>query len=432
MVNINSSIAIQQIEPSVAQLLNDDVLFKLGTDGDILALNRSTSLAGNTALTGILLGTPVTEAIAANSLIISNITASGDIAFYVNKGGNSQMAFWADGSTGNTTILAASGASVDVEIAGTKILDYASGAFAFQQATTISTSATTLTLQPKTQLIIKCSDDADDYFTFDVASNIPTIYGTGAYTRFGDAAAPGHSLTSEDDVLFTGVTEHDGVAYFDSYIWITDDANNNAALIFGADVDVKLYFNSASDPDAAAFIGFVNEGNANNVPIFVWGDVHIQNSDLALFDGVTQPALAVIEKAGKYTSSTSGTCAGAGATLVETGKFTSSIISDRIRIISGTNVTAGWYWITTVTDANTVVLDRSFSSGASTNIVYAAYHSFTMLSADGVLLRITDGAPGDSSVEIDADGWLILDVSQANGRLYWRGNNGWHYVDATA
>lgn len=96
-------------------------------------------------------------------------------------------------------------------------------------------------------------------------------------------------------------------------------------------------------------------------------------------------------------------------------------------------VIAGWYWITSVDSANQVTLDRNWTSGdVPNNGTAVIYHSFTMLSAQGLMTRITDGAPSDASTEIDRDGWLILDTSQANGRLYWRANNAWHYVDATA
>ena len=142
MNGVNIGSAFLQFEPSIAQLLNDDILLKLGTDADQVLLNRSTILAANTALTSVLIGTPVAAAIAANSLMISNVTASGDIALYVNKGGHSQQVFWADSSAGDTMLGAASGGSVDFYIAGSKLLDYATGAFAFQQAVRISSTST--------------------------------------------------------------------------------------------------------------------------------------------------------------------------------------------------------------------------------------------------------------------------------------------------
>ena len=134
------------IDDSNNVLVPDDALFRLGATADQVLLNRSTTLAANTALTNVLIGTPVSQALAANSLMVSNVTASGDIGLYVNKGGHSQMVFFADGSAGDTAIMAASGQSVDVYIAGTKEIDYATGAMAFQQATTISTSTGALTI----------------------------------------------------------------------------------------------------------------------------------------------------------------------------------------------------------------------------------------------------------------------------------------------
>lgn len=120
----------------------DDILFTLGTDDDIAMVNRSTSLGANTTLTGVIVGTRVTQAMAANSLLIGNITASGDIGMYVNKGGNSIQVFFADGSTGDVALLAASGQSIDHYINGGKVLDHAAGAFAFQESTTISSTGT--------------------------------------------------------------------------------------------------------------------------------------------------------------------------------------------------------------------------------------------------------------------------------------------------
>ena len=120
----------------------DNLLLKLGTDADGVLLNRSTSLLANTALAGVLIGTPVTQAIAANSLMIANVTANGDIGIYVNRDGNSQMVFWADDDTNSTAVMAAGGGSVDVYIAGVKVLDYATGAFTFQQSVTISSTGT--------------------------------------------------------------------------------------------------------------------------------------------------------------------------------------------------------------------------------------------------------------------------------------------------
>jgi hypothetical protein len=78
----------------------DDVTLPFGEDSDAVIVLNSAGLAADTALTGVIVGTPDTEAIAANSLIISNITADGDIEFVVNDGGNSKTLIFLDGSEG--------------------------------------------------------------------------------------------------------------------------------------------------------------------------------------------------------------------------------------------------------------------------------------------------------------------------------------------
>lgn len=105
------------------------------------------ALVANTALPGALVGTPVTPvALAANSLLIANILSGGGILIAANKSGTSYMAFQVDAATGDTLVGVPTGQSFDTYIAGTKEIDYTTGALAFQQATTISTTTGNLTL----------------------------------------------------------------------------------------------------------------------------------------------------------------------------------------------------------------------------------------------------------------------------------------------
>ena len=292
---------------------------------------------------------------------------------------------------------------------------------------------------------VKPSGDLDDYITFATINNIPTIYGTGSYLRIGDAGTTNYALASEDDFMVTGILEVKGYLYVDGAfmefsggkVWLAADGvkiADNLELMLGDGYDTRLRYSRVDANAKMLQWGMPHtDEDANNVPVIVFGDLDIAGVDLGLFDGVDQPTIAVIEKDARYQSSATGTCDGADLDeLTETGAFTNAVVGDLLRITAGTNVTAGWYWIDDVTDANNVNLDRDYCSGASSNTTYTVYHDFTMVSADGLSTRITDGAPSDSSVQVDRDGWLILDVGQANGRLYWRANNAWHYVDATA
>lgn len=83
-----------------APFLSDNLLFALGTDSDQIQLSRSTTLAADTALTDVLIGTPISEEISADSFMLSNTTSDGDVAFYGNDGGTSTQFVHFDSSAG--------------------------------------------------------------------------------------------------------------------------------------------------------------------------------------------------------------------------------------------------------------------------------------------------------------------------------------------
>ena len=97
----------------------DDTVLALGSDEDAAFVLRSTALGANTALANVLVGTPVAAATPANSLLISNITADGDIAlFTVNAAGaNSIEALRIDASAG-LIVFNEAGADWDFRVEG--------------------------------------------------------------------------------------------------------------------------------------------------------------------------------------------------------------------------------------------------------------------------------------------------------------------------
>jgi len=94
---MNGTIAI--VGRPVRPKYPDDQLLKLGTDNDIVMLLRSATLSANEELTGVIVGTSVHPATAANTLIISNITSDGDILILANDGGNSKAAILIDAAS---------------------------------------------------------------------------------------------------------------------------------------------------------------------------------------------------------------------------------------------------------------------------------------------------------------------------------------------
>lgn len=103
--NLPSGAEVNSVD-IVTVVTPDDTVVALGTNSDIASLNRSTALAADTALTGVLVGTDVgsRQALAANSLIISNITTNGDIGLYATRASVSYEALFVDASASQVYI----------------------------------------------------------------------------------------------------------------------------------------------------------------------------------------------------------------------------------------------------------------------------------------------------------------------------------------
>ena len=83
----------------------DDQLFSVGTGNDTVVLNRSTSLSADVEISNVIEGTSDHPGVAANSLLVSNITNDGDMMFLVSDGGNSKGLLKLVGSTGYMNIF---------------------------------------------------------------------------------------------------------------------------------------------------------------------------------------------------------------------------------------------------------------------------------------------------------------------------------------
>lgn len=100
-------------------VFGDDGNFRIGEDNDIAIRLRTATLNAATALSNVLEGTPVSAATPANSLLVSNRTADGDIAFFtVNAAGsNSVEALRVDASAGLVVFNEAAG-DLDFRVEG--------------------------------------------------------------------------------------------------------------------------------------------------------------------------------------------------------------------------------------------------------------------------------------------------------------------------
>ncbi len=69
--------------------VNDNIIVRMGTSADVKMLLRSTTIAADAEVAGIIEGTSNHQGVTANSLVVSNITDDGDFLLLVSDGGNS-------------------------------------------------------------------------------------------------------------------------------------------------------------------------------------------------------------------------------------------------------------------------------------------------------------------------------------------------------
>lgn len=268
---------------TLGRVHSDNTIFPLGTDSDIAFVLRSTILATNTALTGVLVGTPVTPAVAANSLIISNVTASGDILLAGNLGGNSRAYLFADVSAD----------TLDLLTAGVSRLFLAAGGLVGINETTNANMTLGLTINQGAAdneiLALKSSDvahgrtglaETDTYATFIKHSATGggleiAAYAESATGRIFNLVARGgqpdtvSSTTAAPMIFVTGIP-HDG---------LNADVNLSAgALVFGVSgwvggTDRRLFF---VDAEGDLHIDGNTGATAVNATVFdEWDDVKL-------------------------------------------------------------------------------------------------------------------------------------------------------------
>jgi hypothetical protein len=257
----------------------DDTGLYLGATQESVLYHKNFALNANTALTGVLEGTPVTPATANQSLFISNIYNDGDILIAVSDGGNSIAAFYVDASIPYASIY---GMPLRVQ-----------------------------------------NGDTDDYLLLTVVSDIPTIYGTGAYVRIGDAGTRTYMSASEDNLLISGMAEIIGSTYF------INTSTHFSSLIMRDDISILLgasydgIFGYQKDDADACCIHFglphVDE-DANNVAVLALLDRDAAGTDVGAsgldFSGITEPTLAIGNEAtDAWSSLDAGDVNGAGKGL---------------------------------------------------------------------------------------------------------------------
>lgn len=150
-------------------------------------------------------------------LLIAGVSGAPFSAANSNDAFVSIQAFVTDGAL--TEIARMSGAADPLfSIGGSQEFKfYSSGVATFGGTVSLASGGI---IDSSGSILLKPSGDNDDFFTLATVSNVPTIYGTGAYLRIGDANTTSHSLNSEDDLMVSGELEVDGAAFLDAAVTV--------------------------------------------------------------------------------------------------------------------------------------------------------------------------------------------------------------------
>lgn len=242
--------------------LDNDKILALGTGGDQAFVNRSTTLAATTALTSVLIGTPVTPALAADSLIISNTTASGDILIAANRGGNSENYLFVDSSTGDLYLYAP---ALQIILTPTTDVQVANGTGVIVGHTAQLTVGGTL---PELQ-VLGTTTGVDGSMALVTASTINSSESMLKFGKVGNAA-----LGS-----FTTVAQSENIGRID---WCADDGTDLATVAARIGVVVNASGTVAASRVPSDMVFYLDPGGADDaiaeVARFKLTDFHIANN----------------------------------------------------------------------------------------------------------------------------------------------------------
>jgi len=357
---------------------DDDQLLRLGTDGDQVFVNRSSTLSADTALSSVLIGTPVTPALAANSLIVSNVTASGDILIAGNRGGNSEAYLFADTSVGVLYLSPVQGGLMVALAADAPAPD--NGNMHIWSAT-----AGSVTADGNTQLTIESSGNAginilsgnSNYGVLQFGDDGSVAAGYIKYAHntkeMGLAVEDGGFVSLSDDRTFALGNDHDQAFYNRSTALNANTALTN--VLIGTPVTPALAANSliVANITASGDMLFVTNNGGNSL-----GWLHMDGSENDItFYNPSGTALNLNYDAGISLSPVGINVSGGADALVTLGPGGRNGDWDFLQVDGLATLTAN---STTVTSAR---LDLSVAHGSYTITTAAGLYVNTVTRSSG-------------------------------------------------
>ena len=403
----------------------DDAGIDLGTCSAQVILNRSSLFSADAELTGVIEGTSDHPGVAANSLIISNVTNDGDIMFAVSDGGNSKGLLKLCGANGKV-VVHGGGLCVGAGLTSTASSNTL-GATSFNDASitnvndialdSISADATDINVavsdNSATALTVKQGSDA--YLIIDTANSSESVaIGTGIS---GTAITLGHStseVTVADNLTVTGNMTVNGTTTTVNSTTLTVD---DPTITLGGDsapgsddnkdrgVEFRYHDGSCArigffgyDDSAGVFTGFTAASNSSEV----FSGTVIN----ATFGDISGAALTVddVNVNGKVVTMTGSACDTIVMTAAANGAF-SLVTTDTAAAAANIQITADG--TVDIDSAGVLTLD----SGAAINIEPASGSAILL---DGTISVDAGVVTGATSITSTAFVGTLSTVSQPN------------------
>ena len=261
-------------------------------------------------------------------------------------------------------------------------------------------------------------------------------FSSTAYSRFGTGTT-GHSLASVDDVLFTGLTEFNDAAYFDSNVFLASASVSGNFEITGNIIPSAQASQSATSQTTTAIdsTGDVGYGTSiaigtDGFPVIAYFDV--TNSDLKVAKcnnaACSSSTLTSIDDVGTITASSSAPAIAIGTDGFPVIAYYFNTTGDFLVTKCGNAACSSGNASTSLDTTNNVGQYPSIAIGrdsmpiisyydATTNDLKTAYCTNTSCSASTLTsVDTTDDVGKHTSIKISADGLPVVSYYDATNK----------------
>jgi hypothetical protein len=369
------------VENIAAAGTGDDILMRLGADGDISIVHRASAIAACAEVANITEGTSLHPGVAVNSLVVSNTTDNGDMMFVVSDGGHSRGLLKLCGANGRTIFH-----SGDVVVSGTQKLYFndAGGEYLSGDGSTLTITGAVAATGLVSTGALNAGSITCGFGTIDTGSSAITTTGliSGGSLDIDCVVVDGKVVTMTgsacDTVVMTAATHG-------AFSLVTTDTAGGAA-------NIQITADGTVDIDSAGVLT-LDSGAAINIEPAACSAI--------LLDGTISVDAGVVTGATSITST------------AFVGAIDGAVGGNTPAAIAGTTIDAS----TDFTIGTTVITDDVITFTPTTNdtvVMTATTHgAFSLVTTDTAAAAANIVITADGTVDVNSAGVLTLDSGAA-------------------